>query len=934
MTLSSTYHVVEYTVTAGQTTFPYGYYFLQPEDLVVVVVSDVGIETTQVYQTGYTVDGYGEDGGDVEFFTAPTTGYIVRITRVVDLLQDSTYIENDDLRAARLEEDFDRVYMTIQQVDEEVGRSIRVPIGSELSDENLEVSPMASRLIGFNSNATALTTYMSVDALETYTNSECGVYTLASGVKTASIAFTTVFDDTDYVVVATLEKNPSDDITVDNIYSKTTSGFSVELSEYTSNATTKINWLAMESGASYPLVKGEPGEDGEATNLYPYIIDATETNQSATGNGGTVYSYCSTIGTSSDAQLLFKHVSGAHTYYYFTSNYDLSSYTNLLLEIQNGAILSVASGVTITLPCPENIKANGTQQIFAGAGTVKFANAGTVYPEWFGAKGDGTTDDYSAICGMLNSSKTNGNTMVFGSNTYPISAQLTIDSTWLGALRFHGSGRGKTNVKSTFATNDKMFKITSGPDNIEFRDMTMECYEFPNGSGLPIPSSSISAITVASCDGLIIDNVEVKNCGCTAIATDYITNGVFNNLYIHDSISEGILVSTGSRNCTISNSSFDNNMTHIDTNGQSIAIVGNTLRNNVQLAAITVECTTGQTALGLEPKDIVISGNTIYAANDIGINVSGWDEASEIVKDVYITGNIIDVNPNNEASSGRGIHLQNCDGIHISGNLITNCQYSGGGNLYQNGIESDGYAITNVTIIGNTFRHTHREGIRLGNVTPGGTTGTATTSHVVIMGNAFQDNYIGLTFDSDVSDVTIAGNSFDTVTYGYNFNDNPSSCMFGINYFSNVVTLETLATIPTLPTTSKAIHLTKDGDLVLQQGTIYFHYRANGRLTCEGSQATGYVDLGGGGGTFTLDDTHSVVSVSNTADVNLPDADGCPGRIYTIKCTAGSITITIVPGGVGGDIDGAANYQLTAVNKYVTVVSSGVNKTWLVIANN
>ncbi|MDR3561377.1 MAG: right-handed parallel beta-helix repeat-containing protein, partial [Negativicutes bacterium] len=33
----------------------------------------------------------------------------------------------------------------------------------------------------------------------------------------------------------------------------------------------------------------------------------------------------------------------------------------------------------------------------AGTGTVAFSNGGTVYPEWFGAKGDDSTDDYAAI---------------------------------------------------------------------------------------------------------------------------------------------------------------------------------------------------------------------------------------------------------------------------------------------------------------------------------------------------------------------------------------------------------------------------------------------------------------------------------------------------------------------------------------------------------
>ena len=76
-------------------------------------------------------------------------------------------------------------------------------------------------------------------------------------------------------------------------------------------------------------------------------------------------------------------------------NQNLTVPANICLKFDNGAMLSVASGKTLTIN--GGIEA-GLWQIFAGAGDV----AGSpkieyVYPEWFGAVGDGITDDSASF---------------------------------------------------------------------------------------------------------------------------------------------------------------------------------------------------------------------------------------------------------------------------------------------------------------------------------------------------------------------------------------------------------------------------------------------------------------------------------------------------------------------------------------------------------
>lgn len=76
---------------------------------------------------------------------------------------------------------------------------------------------------------------------------------------------------------------------------------------------------------------------------------------------------------------------------------DLSDNKNLQFIIPNGTIFSVAGTKTLTFHCPEQIAASKNSQIFSGAGTVAFDTPGEVYAEWWGALGDGSTDDSTAI---------------------------------------------------------------------------------------------------------------------------------------------------------------------------------------------------------------------------------------------------------------------------------------------------------------------------------------------------------------------------------------------------------------------------------------------------------------------------------------------------------------------------------------------------------
>lgn len=95
---------------------------------------------------------------------------------------------------------------------------------------------------------------------------------------------------------------------------------------------------------------------------------------------------------------------------------------------QNGAQLDIDSGKTLALG---KVNANLTQQIFTGAGTVTVPANTIASPMWWGAKGDGATDDAPAFAQAIAS----GANLEIPAGTYKLNSNVTFDAT--KEVRFH-----------------------------------------------------------------------------------------------------------------------------------------------------------------------------------------------------------------------------------------------------------------------------------------------------------------------------------------------------------------------------------------------------------------------------------------------------------------------------------------------------------------
>ena len=155
MTVSSTNNIVTYAGNGSTTVFAYTFKTFAASDLVVIERTDsTGAEVTKTLTTHYTVSGAGTDsGGNVTFGSAPASGVTVVIQRSLDLTQTIDYVENDPFPAESHEEGLDRAVMRDQQLKEELGRSIRFPVGdSGVSSEIPSATERANKFLSFNSS--------------------------------------------------------------------------------------------------------------------------------------------------------------------------------------------------------------------------------------------------------------------------------------------------------------------------------------------------------------------------------------------------------------------------------------------------------------------------------------------------------------------------------------------------------------------------------------------------------------------------------------------------------------------------------------------------------------------------------------------------------------------------------------------------------------
>lgn len=143
MPISSQIPIVGYVANGVTTTFTFPFVILSSDDLKVTV-------NNAPITTGFSIAGVGDrDGGSVTFAAPPAAATPIILYREVALNRTTDFQENGDLLAAVLDDDFDRLWLAIQDQSVTRSRALQVPL-----DETVNPIPKASeralKALGFN----------------------------------------------------------------------------------------------------------------------------------------------------------------------------------------------------------------------------------------------------------------------------------------------------------------------------------------------------------------------------------------------------------------------------------------------------------------------------------------------------------------------------------------------------------------------------------------------------------------------------------------------------------------------------------------------------------------------------------------------------------------------------------------------------------------
>ena len=179
---------------------------------------------------------------------------------------------------------------------------------------------------------------------------------------------------------------------------------------------------------------------------------------------------------------------------------------NAQIVLPKGAILNIASGVTVTF---NNTILAGAYQIFSGAGTVTGAHIDNAFAEWFGAKNDNSTDCTSAIQKCINAF----NTCHLQTGTYYCSGTIYLSATYQKLI---GTNVGEyTNADTNKCTNIRSgatLAIKVGKDTYSTPDANIQGNEIRNLT-IKLGEDNVDRIGIALKYTIftLIDHVTVLN---------------------------------------------------------------------------------------------------------------------------------------------------------------------------------------------------------------------------------------------------------------------------------------------------------------------------------------------------------------------------------------------------------------------------------------
>ncbi|MCP3683612.1 MAG: right-handed parallel beta-helix repeat-containing protein [bacterium] len=386
-------------------------------------------------------------------------------------------------------------------------------------------------------------------------------------------------------------------------------------------------------------------------NRFGYLVDPTETDQGSAGNGRSIKDFVDSVGSTKKATLFFPHYAddGNTTTYTLDTSETMSS--NFFIDIQPGAQIAIATGVTLTIE--GGFKA-GLTKCFAltGTGAVSFSSnlISRVHPQWFGAVANGSTDDQAAIQAAITAAGKIPVSFPYTNSAYQVESSIA-----LGAYTsLIGEGQYSTNIR---ATGDVDIITGSAISGVYLENLLI-VNQSPAGDCQGISFNDVHNWTIVNC------SLSNHKTGIKAIES-YI--GGIDNTIVQNCDDYGIHIEDAANNIVINRCVVANN----DDVGIYIkgATSGEISGRNIAIRDCDIEFNDGYQIVIKDTYDITIDHNYFEE-----------NATSDVLYDIYVDmdtypSNVINIINNsfsrNDTGAGSGnIYADNMDVLNIKDNYL------------------------------------------------------------------------------------------------------------------------------------------------------------------------------------------------------------------------------------------------------------------------
>lgn len=152
MTVQSTFSRISQNGNGVVTEFPVSFIFFDSGDLRVFLVSAEGHSTLLQQGSDYVVSGGDGNAGSITLTTAPGTGERVVIERQIPATQPVKYITGGAFPAETHERALDRLTLLVQQLKDELDRSLSLPATTQSQADLTLPEPETGKFLGFGDN--------------------------------------------------------------------------------------------------------------------------------------------------------------------------------------------------------------------------------------------------------------------------------------------------------------------------------------------------------------------------------------------------------------------------------------------------------------------------------------------------------------------------------------------------------------------------------------------------------------------------------------------------------------------------------------------------------------------------------------------------------------------------------------------------------------